>query len=131
MVTKPRLQTLYDQIGANSIDELVKTFYPKVYADPNLSPFFEGDINEIMQKQRLFLTQFLGDPPLYSQELGPPAMRHRHLPFEITPDRAHSWLRCMKEAFEEVGLNDHPAGDIFYSRLTQVAAIMVNTEKND
>ncbi|MBS4178286.1 globin [Lederbergia citrea] len=128
---KPRLQTLYDQIGANTIDELVKAFYPKVYADPNLSPLFEGDMNEIMRKQRMFLTQFLGGPPLYSQEFGPPAMRHRHLPFEITPDRAHSWLRCMKEAFEEVGLNEQPAGDMFYSRLTQVAAIMVNTEEND
>ncbi|MBS4204965.1 globin [Lederbergia citrea] len=121
-MTKPRLQTLFDQIGANTIDELVKAFYPKVYADQSLSPLFEENMNEIMRKQRMFLTQFLG---------GPPAMRHRHLPFEITPDRAHSWLRCMKEAFEEVGLNDHPAEDMFFSRLTQVAANMVNTEKND
>ncbi|MDQ0216424.1 hemoglobin [Oikeobacillus pervagus] len=126
-MTQP-LQTLYDEIGADMIDQLVKAFYPKVYADPDLSPIFEGDMGEIMRKQRLFLTQFTGGPPLYSQEFGPPAMRQRHLPFEITSKRAECWLRCMKEAFKEVGLDQQPAGIFFYERLKQVAAIMVNSE---
>ncbi|GIN70769.1 group 2 truncated hemoglobin YjbI [Bacillus sp. J14TS2] len=127
-MTEPRLQTLYNQIGADTIDRLVQTFYPKVYANPVISPLFEGDMEEIMEKQRMFLTQFLGGPPLYSQVYGPPAMRRRHLPFEITPIRAENWLLCMKEAFDEVGLSDHPAGEFFFQRLTQVAAIMVNSE---
>jgi hemoglobin len=84
-----------------------------------------------MRKQRMFLTQFLGGPPLYSQEFGPPAMRHRHLPFEITPKRAECWLRCMGEAFEEVGLDKQLAGEPFYNRLKQVAAIMVNSTENN
>lgn len=128
-MSEPRLQTVYDMIGPEKIDELVKAFYPKVYADPDLSPLFQGDMSEIMRKQRMFLTQFLGGPPLYSEEFGPPMMRKRHLPFPITPKRAECWLRCMKEAFEEVGLNDHPAGEFFYNRLRQVAAIMINTEE--
>ena len=33
----------------------------------------------------------------------------------------------MKEAFAEVGLDQHEAGEFFYDRLTKVAAIMVNT----
>jgi hypothetical protein len=33
----------------------------------------------------------------------------------------------MKEAFVEVGLDQHLAEEFFYSRLEQVAAIMVNT----
>lgn len=123
----PRLQNVYDQIGAEKIEELVNAFYPKVYADPDLSPLFQGDMNEIMRKQQMFLTQFLGGPPLYSQEFGPPAMRHRHLPFEVTPKRAECWLRCMKEAFEEVGLDSNPVGEFFYNRLKQVAAIMINS----
>ncbi len=124
---EPRVETLYDQIGEKMIHQLVRAFYPKVYADPDLRPLFEGDMSEIMRKQRMFLTQFLGGPPLYSQEFGPPAMRQRHLPFEITPKRAQCWLRCMKEAFAEVGLDQHEAGEFFYDRLTKVAAIMVNT----
>ncbi|WP_234978383.1 globin domain-containing protein [Bacillus tuaregi] len=126
-MSKSNLTTIFDQIGAEKIEELVLAFYPKVYSDPDLSPLFEGDIQEIMRKQRMFLTQFTGGPALYSQEFGPPAMRERHLPFEITPWRAQCWLRCMKEAFEEVGLNQQPAGVLFYSKLEQVAGIMINS----
>jgi|SRR5690625_1624589 len=128
-MTRPDLRSIYDEIGAEKIDELVNAFYPKVYSDPDLIPIFDGDINEIMRKQRLFLTQFTGGPPLYSEEFGRPAMRSRHLPHEITPTRAKSWLRCMKEAFEEIGLDQEPAGKEFYQRLTQVASIMINTEE--
>jgi|SRR5690625_270760 len=128
-MTRHPLRSIYDEIGAETIEKLVNAFYPKVYADPNLIPIFHGDINEIKRKQRLFLTQFTGGPPLYSEEFGRPAMRSRHLPHEITPTRAKSWLRCMKEAFEEIGLDEHPAGQEFFQRLTEVASIMVNTEE--
>lgn len=127
-MSKPSLQTIYDQIGKEKIAELVNAFYPKVYSDPELIPIFDGDINEIMRKQRMFLTQFTGGPTLFSDEFGPPQMRRRHLPFDITPARATAWLRCMGEAFEEVGLHEEEAGIFFYERLKQVAAIMINNE---
>jgi hemoglobin len=121
-------KSLYSEIGGQeTIDQLVDAFYPRVYVDEELRPLFEGDMEEIKRKQRMFLPQFLGGPALYSQEFGPPAMRDRHLPFEVTPRRAKCWLRCMKEAFEEIGLYDNPAGIAFYDRLTQVASIMVNS----
>ncbi|MBG9443643.1 globin [Cytobacillus firmus] len=121
-------RTLFEEIGGTEpIEKLVEAFYPRVYADPVLSPLFEGDIEDIKRKQRMFLTQFLGGPPLYSQEFGPPAMKQRHLPFEITPLRAQRWLACMKEAFQETGLEQNPASVHFYDRLMQVAAIMVNS----
>jgi hemoglobin len=122
------MKTLYTEIGGQeTIDKLVDAFYPRVYADDELRPLFEGDIDEIKRKQRMFLPQFLGGPALYSQEFGPPAMRERHLPFEITPKRAKCWLSCMKEAFKEIGLYNTPPGIEFYNRLVQVASIMVNS----
>lgn len=128
-MTRPHLRTIYEVIGAEKIDELVNAFYPKVYTDPNLIPIFTGDMEEIMEKQRMFLTQFTGGPPLFSEAYGSPRMRARHLPHEITPTRALSWLSCMKEAFEEVGLDQEPVGEEFFHRLQEVAAIMVNTEE--
>ncbi len=123
-----KFKTLYSEIGGqDTIDKLVDAFYPRVYADPDLAPLFEGDMEEIKRKQRMFLPQFLGGPALYSMEFGPPAMRERHLPFEVTPKRAKCWLRCMWEAFQEIGLDQNPAGRAFYDRLTQVAGIMVNS----
>ncbi|MCM3706706.1 MULTISPECIES: globin domain-containing protein [Cytobacillus] len=121
-------KTLFEELGGTeTIEKLVEAFYPRVYADPVLSPLFEGDIEDIKRKQKMFLTQFLGGPPIYSQEFGPPAMKQRHLPFEITPLRAQSWLACMKEAFQEADLDENPASVLFYDRLKQVAAIMVNS----
>lgn len=39
---EPRLQTVYEQIGGETIDKLVQVFYPKVYADPDLSLYSKG-----------------------------------------------------------------------------------------
>jgi hemoglobin len=70
---------LYETIGgAITVSRLVEAFYPRVYADSDLSPLFVGDIEEIKNKQRLFLTQFLGGPPLYSEAYGLSNMRKLH-----------------------------------------------------
>ncbi len=62
-------QTPYEMLGGDeTLRKLVDAFYPKVYADPRLAPLFEDDMEIIKEKQRLFLTQFLGGPPLYSDK---------------------------------------------------------------
>ena len=120
------MDTLYVNLGgAEMVGRLVEAFYPRVYADPDLSPLFPDGVDAIKKKQVLFLTQFLGGPAHYSDQYGPPQMRQRHLAFEITPRRARAWLRCMKEAMDEIGLAG-PERDWFYERLTQVAGYMVN-----
>jgi hemoglobin len=44
---------LYDEIGGQeTIDKLVDAFYPRVYADEDLSPLFQGDMEEIKRKQK-------------------------------------------------------------------------------
>lgn len=119
--------TLFDGIGgAATIRNLVEAFYPRVYADPDLRPLFPDGVDEIKEKQYLFLTQFTGGPTLYSDQSGPPNMRKRHEPFEITQRRAEAWLRCMKEAMDEIGM-DGPARELLFHRLTHVAHAMVNT----
>jgi hemoglobin len=127
-----KFKSLYAEIGGQeTIDKLVDAFYPRVYDDPELRPLFEGDMEEIKRKQKMFLPQFLGGPALYSQEFGPPAMRARHTSFEVTPKRATAWLSCMKEAFKEIGLDEQPGGKAFYDRLIQVAVIMVNSPDSE
>ncbi|HEY9855168.1 MAG TPA: globin [Stenomitos sp.] len=118
-------EPLYEQIGPDVIDRLVRAFYPRVAADPELSPIFPTDLTEVAEKQRLFLTQFLGGPPLYSEVHGHPRMRARHMPFPITPARARAWLRNMAAAMDEVGLAG-PVRDEFFQRLTLTAQHMVN-----
>lgn len=118
-------QPLYEQLGPEVIDRLVNAFYARVAVDPELSPIFPADLTETAEKQRLFLTQFLGGPPLYSEVHGHPRLRARHMPFAITPARARAWLANMAAAMDEIGLAGAVREDFFH-RLSLTAQHMVN-----
>lgn len=119
-------QTPYDFIGKESLSKLVETFYAKVHVHPLLKPIFPDDLTETIRKQKQFLTQYLGGPQEYSAEHGHPMLRARHLPFEITEDRAKAWLQCMSEAMDEIGLQGDLREYIFH-RLALTAEHMINT----
>jgi hemoglobin len=122
-------KSLYERIGgAETIARLVAAFYPRVQAHPLLAPLFPEDITPVREKQRLFLTQFLGGPPLYSEKHGHPRLRARHLPFPITPSRAQAWLSCMAEALDEVGITG-PEREEMWGRLVITAHHMINTKE--
>lgn len=112
--------------GAETIAKLVDAFYARVVQHPDLAPIFPTDIKPVRDKQYLFLTQFLGGPPLYSQAYGHPMLRARHMPHEITPQRARAWLACMHDALDEIELHG-PWRDFVFERLTLTAQHMVNT----
>lgn len=116
--------------GTEMIHQLVEDFYDRVALHPDLKPIFPDDLTETARKQKQFLTQFLGGPPLFSEEHGHPMMRARHLPFPITPLRAEAWLGCMSEAMEEVNV-PHPWREQIFDRLTKVAHHMVNTDDSE
>jgi hemoglobin len=99
-------QTFYEALGgAEGIRRIVESFYPKVQAHPLLGPLFPADIDPVMEKQYMFLSQFFGGSPLFSEAHGHPMMRARHLPFPITEERAKAWLGCMAQALQESGLD--------------------------
>jgi hemoglobin len=119
-------KSLYEKIGgADRVRDLVEAFYPRVQAHPLLKPIFPEDIRPVMEKQYLFLTQFLGGPPLYTEKYGHPMLRARHLPFPITPARAEAWLDCMSRAMDEVGITGQEH-ELFFGRLVIAAHHMVN-----
>lgn len=119
-------QSLYEQIGgAQTIRALVEAFYPKVQAHPLLAPLFPEEIEPVIERQYLFLTQYLGGPPLYTEKRGHPMLRARHLPFPITQERAEAWLSCMAKAMDEVGIKGL-AREQIWSRLVMTAHHMVN-----
>ncbi len=118
--------TAYEAIGGDEVlARLVDAFYDRVAQHPNLAPLFSADFTPIKEKQRLFLTQFLGGPPLYAEKHGPPMMRARHLPFPINQERARDWLSCMSGAMDDIGLAG-PVRDWVFQRLTQTALHFVN-----
>ncbi|WP_206109242.1 globin [Paenibacillus sp. HB172176] len=119
--------SLYEALGgAEKLRTIVECFYPLVQAHPLLGPLFPEDINPVMEKQYLFLTQFFGGPSLYSDQYGHPMMRARHLPFPITPERAAAWLGCMKEALQKAGIKEELQA-VLIDRLSGPAHHFVNS----
>lgn len=120
----------FEAIGEGTLHRLVDAFYHRVGMHPDLAPIFPDDLTETARKQKQFLTQYLGGPPLYTSEHGHPMLRARHQPFEVTPKRAKAWLACMVEAMDDVGLEGQVRED-FYARLYLTAQHMVNTPDDE
>jgi hemoglobin len=123
--------TLFELMGgAETVRRIVEAFYPKVLKNPLLAPLFPSDIEPVMDKQYMFLSQFFGGPTLYSDVHGHPMMRGRHMPFPITVERADAWLGCMAEAMDEVGLPQE-LREFLLQRLKGSAYHFVNTPEGE
>ncbi|MEO5979052.1 MAG: globin [Chryseolinea sp.] len=121
--------TLYQRLGENNLDDLVSKFYDLVFEDPQISHLFKSDKGLIKEKQRLFLTQFLGGPALYSEKYGHPQLRARHMPHPIGEDDAVAWLSCMSRAVSSLAIEQSLKDELF-QRFIPTAMFMVNQNEN-
>lgn len=119
------MESLYSKIGPVRLKELVDRFYDLVFNGSKIEHLFQTDRSLIRDKQYKFLTQFLGGPQLYSMEYGHPKMRMRHLPHPIDDEARIEWLRCMRQAIDDMNF-DPELADALYSVFPRVAAHMQN-----
>jgi len=117
--------TLYEKLGPDNLATLVDQFYEFVFADAQISHLFKSSKEEIKEKQRLFLTQFLGGPPLYTERFGHPQLRARHMPHPIGEDDANAWLSCMARALGVLEIEESLKDELF-QRFVPTALFMVN-----
>lgn len=122
-------QSIYEAIGGEAtVRKMVEAFYLRVQAHPLLAPLFPEDIEPVMERQFMFLTQFFGGPSIYSDQFGHPMMRARHLPFPVTRARADAWLSCMREALHEINMEPGLATMVI-DRLSGPAYHFINTNE--
>lgn len=119
-------KSLYERLGSENLNKLVNKFYDLVFEDEMIKDLFKSEKEEIKGKQFLFLTQFLGGPPLYSDVYGHPKMRMRHLPHAITEEKAVAWLKCMHAAIATLEIPDSLKSELF-ERFPRTAFFMVNS----
>ena len=81
------------------------------------------------EKQALFLEQWLGGEPRYSELYGHPRLRMRHFPFLIDEHAAGRWLRHMGQAFRAVGVGEQEMQEVF-ADLGPLARHMVNANQD-
>ena len=84
---------------------LVQRFYAGVATDPVLRPVYpEEDLAGATERLTLFLIQYWGGPPTYSEQRGHPRLRLRHAPFAIGQAERDAWLRHMTAAVDSLEL---------------------------
>src|SRR5213082_212964 len=113
--------TPYDAIGGESkVRELVDRFYDLMDFEPKyreLRLVHGSSLESAREKLFLFLSGWLGGPPLYIERFGHPMLRARHLPFAIGEVERDQWMACMTQAMEEIevpqGLRAHLATAFF------------------
>jgi len=120
-------ETLFEKLGEENLSVLVDRFYDLVFQNEVISHLFKTDKAIIKEKQRLFLTQFLGGPPLYSERYGHPQLRARHMPHPITEEDAVAWLSCMSAAITSLTIDEEIKDELF-KRFIPTAMFMVNRE---
>ncbi len=118
--------SVYDSVGGDeTFHALVDAFYARIDADAYLRPMFPDDLEPGKRRQFLFLTQFFGGPPRYSQERGHPRLRARHMPFPIDQTARDRWLGHMLAAIDAVRIAE-PARSIMRDYFERASEFMIN-----
>lgn len=120
-------EQLYYRLGEKNLELLVDYFYEFVFTNEQIAHLFKIEKEEIKNKQRLFLTQFLGGPQAYSEIHGHPQMRARHMPHPISQPDAMAWLHCMSQAIAKLPIEEQLKDELF-ARFPATAMFMVNKD---
>jgi hemoglobin len=97
--------SLYDVVGGRTFfEDLVDGFYDRVELDPDLLAVYPSphDLGPARRRLALFLSEYWGGPPAYTEERGHPRLRMRHFAFEIGPVERDRWLDHMRAAVEDM-----------------------------
>jgi hemoglobin len=101
-------RTPYHLIGGEAaVRKLVDVFYDQMDENPDyfgIRKLHPPSLHGSREKFFMFLSGWLGGPPLYTSEFGHPRLRARHLPFPIGDAERDQWMTCMRDALDAVGV---------------------------
>lgn len=98
----------YERIGGEqAVRQLVHRFYqlmdelPEAY---ELRKLHAPDLTLAEEKLFMFLSGWMGGPPLYIEQFGHPRLRMRHAPFSIGIRERDQWMMCIELAMSDIGV---------------------------
>ena len=107
---------------------LSDAFYDVIEEEsPTLRAMLPASTTNTRKKFAMYLSGWLGGPPLYVEKWGHPRLRMRHMPFPIGPLEAEEWMSCMRRAMDRVDLAE-PLRTFLDERFGQLALHMRNRE---
>lgn len=123
------MSTPYEQIGGEiAVRQLVDDFYDVMDTAPDakdVRALHAASLKVSREKLFMFLTGWLGGPPIYTDRYGHPMLRARHLPFAIAERERDQWLWCMEHALAKHAMPDD-LKQFLRSRFHQLADHMRN-----
>ena len=106
MIAEPHQPTPYEMIGGEgNLRAVVDRFYDLMELEPRyaeLRAAHGSTLEHAREKLFMFLSGWLGGPPLYTDKFGHPMLRARHLPFSIGEVERDQWIACMGQAMAEL-----------------------------
>lgn len=90
--------------GETAVRSLVERFYQLMDELPEartIRALHPADLTQAKERLFLFLSGWLGGPPLYAERFGQPRLRRAHLAFPIDEAARDAWMRCMTQALSE------------------------------
>lgn len=123
--------TPYEEIGGDeAVRALSDAFYDVIEEEsPTLRAMLPASTRNTRMKFAMYLSGWLGGPPLYEEKWGHPRLRMRHMPFSIGTAEAEEWMRCMRKAMDRTGVVE-PLRSFLVERLGPLALHMRNRDEN-
>jgi len=105
MLIKNDTQTLYERIGGEEkLRSLVQSFYQHMDTlneVKKVRDMHAADLKGAEDKLFMFLSGWMGGPPLFIEKFGHPRLRQRHINFAIDESARDQWMLCMKHALDD------------------------------
>lgn len=105
MLIKNDTQTLYERIGGEEkLRSLVQSFYQHMDTlneAKKVRDMHAADLKGAEDKLFMFLSGWMGGPPLFIEKFGHPRLRQRHINFAIDEPARDQWMLCMKHALDD------------------------------
>ncbi|KQM80248.1 group II truncated hemoglobin [Xylophilus sp. Leaf220] len=105
---KPAFDTPFEWIGGEDrVHALVERFYDLMDLEPaytDLRAAHGPGLAHARERLFWFLCGWLGGPQHYTERVGHPMLRARHMPFSIGIKERDQWLACMDQAMGETGV---------------------------
>ncbi|NMG43856.1 globin [Aromatoleum toluvorans] len=90
--------------GEAAVRRLVERFYALMCELPEaaaIRAMHPQDLRHAKEKLFMFLSGWLGGPPLYAERHGPPRLGRAHAGFGIDRAARDAWMLCMTRTLEE------------------------------
>ena len=121
----------YERLGGHeAVVRLVTAFYEAMDTRDDarsLRAMHAPDLTHTQDVLVKYLGEWLGGPKLYTPERGTPALRRRHLPFDIDDAARDAWMACMRDALQ-AACSDLELRQELEAAFFKVASFIRNTD---